>query len=77
MVFGAGLPAIFALGVSMWAKGTDDLAPDGALLHKGNRMALAAACTAFAVVLVAVMLGIGWITQKSLNHYFGISVFGT
>ena len=29
LVFGAGLPALFAVGVSLWARGTDDVIGDG------------------------------------------------
>lgn len=76
LVFGAALPAIFALGVRMWAVGTDDVAPDGTVT-RGKPLALAGSWIAFAVVGLAVLLGILWITQKSLHHYFGITVFGS
>ncbi|MGV1007826.1 MAG: hypothetical protein ACOYBY_04355 [Dermatophilaceae bacterium] len=77
LVFGAAVPALFAVGVSWWAKGTDDVAADGAIVHKGNPAALAASWLAFAVVIGAVLLGILWITQKSLHHYFGFPMFGS
>ena len=76
LVFGAGLPALFAVGVSLWHKGSDDIAADGTI-RAGNRLALAGAWAAFAVVVAAVIVGILWITQKSLNHYFGITIFGS
>ena len=76
LVFGAGLPALFAVGVSLWHNGSDDIAGDGSI-RAGNRLALAGASVPFAVVIAAVGIGILWITQKSLNHYFGITVFGS
>ena len=39
-------------------------------------MALAGAVLCFAIVLAAVVIGVLWITRKSLDHYLGISVFG-
>lgn len=76
LAFGAGLPAVFALGISMYAKGTDDVQADGTV-RKGNPIAFAGSWLAFAFVGFAVLFGILWITQKSLHHYFGISVFGS
>lgn len=73
LAFGAGLPAVFALGIKLWSMGTPEPGADGAARrHPG---ALAAAGLCFLVVLAAVILGVLWITQKSLNHYLGISVF--
>lgn len=77
LVFGAGLPAMFALGVLLLTKGTDEVRTDGTISHSGNKVALASAWIAFAVVLASVLLGILWITQKSLQHYFGFSVFSS
>lgn len=76
LVFGAVLPAIFAVGVAFWARGSDDIGSDGTI-RKGNQLALAGSWVAFALVLAAVVFGILWITQKSLHHYFGISIFGS
>lgn len=71
-LFGAGLPALFALGLRLHAAGAGDV--DGST---ARRPALTAAGYAlFGVVIAAVLLGVLWITRNSLHHYLGISLFG-
>lgn len=75
LAFGAGLPAIFSLGILLWSKGSDEVEADGSV-RKGNPAALVGAGVSFLVVVAAIVLGVLWITQKSLHHYFGITIFG-
>lgn len=75
LVFGAGLPAIFAVGIRLQSAGEGDIRPDGTVARP-NPVAKVGAWIAFAIVIVAVAVGILWITQKSLNHYLGIDIFG-
>lgn len=74
LIFGAGLPAVFAIGVRFWSIGSPEPSADGQAA-KTNPAALAVSVLAFAVVAVAVVAGILWITQKSIDHYFGITIF--
>ncbi|GAB3583461.1 hypothetical protein [Calidifontibacter terrae] len=74
LIFGAGLPAIFAIGVRFWSIGSPEPTAGGQTV-RSNPAALAAAVVAFAIVAVAVVLGVLWITQKSIDHYFGITIF--
>lgn len=70
-IFGAGLPALFALGLRLHAAGAGDL--DGA----ERRPALTVlGYLLFAIVVAAVVAGVLWITRSSLHHYLGISLFG-
>ncbi|MFT3797062.1 hypothetical protein [Microbacterium sp.] len=74
-LFGAGLPALFAIGLRLQAVGSGDPGDDG--LSTGRRpAATAAAYLLFAIVVLAVVIGVLWITRNSLHHYFGISLFG-
>lgn len=73
LAFGAGLPAVFALGIKLWSVGAAE--PDANGVARRNPAALVAAGLCFLVVLAAVILGVLWITRSSLNHYLGISVF--
>lgn len=73
LVFGAGLPAVFALGIKLWSMGAPEPGADGTARRKPAALAAAGLC--FLMVLAAVVVGVLWITQKSLNHYLGISVF--
>ena len=71
-LFGAGLPALFALGLRLHAVGAGDV--DGV---DGRRPAFTVLGYAlFAIVLAAVVTGVLWITRSSLQHYLGISLFG-
>lgn len=68
LLFGAGLPAIFALGMRSLAFGRGD----------GGRAQLlgrAGAVTCFAVVLIAIIAGILLLTADFLSSSLGISVF--
>ncbi|MDO4919067.1 hypothetical protein [Kocuria sp.] len=74
LCFGAGLPALFTVGITLWSRATPQPRPDGTA-HR-SVPALVGAVLCFAVVAAAVVIGVLWITRKSLDHYLGISVFG-
>ncbi len=74
LVFGAGLPALFAVGVRMLADGRGKAGPDGTM-SRGNPVALGAAYVLFAAIAVVIFLGVLWITKSSLEHYLGLTVF--
>ncbi|MFC9763272.1 hypothetical protein [Rhodococcus jostii] len=73
LLFGAGLPAIFALGIRFLSLGVTTSA-DG---HGATRTpaALFAGLACFAVVLVAIVAGILFIMKDFLAHDFGIHIF--
>ncbi|MDQ0648673.1 hypothetical protein QFZ53_002869 [Microbacterium natoriense] len=70
-VFGAGLPALFALGLRLHAAGAGDL--DGVERRPAFTVL---GYVLFAIVVAAVVTGVLWITRSSLHHYLGISLFG-
>ncbi|BCK58771.1 hypothetical protein [Nocardia wallacei] len=72
LVFGAGLPAFFALGVRFQSRadGTVTLSP------ARRRAALAAAAVCFAVVLAAVVTGVLYVAKAFLAARLGIHLFG-
>lgn len=75
-LFGAGLPALFALGLRLRAAGAGELdAVDGAVARR-RPAATALGYLLFAIVIAAVVTGVLWITRTSLHHYLGISLFG-
>ncbi|MFT4230269.1 MAG: hypothetical protein QM602_08280 [Microbacterium sp.] len=78
-LFGAGLPALFALGLRLNAAGAGDAGAGAG--EAGADAARRPALTAlgyllFAIVIAAVVVGVLWITRSSLHHYLGISLFG-
>ncbi|MET0197488.1 hypothetical protein CH289_14710 [Rhodococcus sp. RS1C4] len=72
LLLGAGLPAIFALGLR--ALSTGDIAEDGTVRAR-PAAATAAGILCFAVVVVAIVAGILFIMKNFLDSTFGISVF--
>lgn len=80
LVLGAGLPALFALGMRLQSAGAGVLQENATVSdthrERGNPALVFAGRAVFAVVVVIVLLAVLWITRQSLNHYFGISIFG-
>ncbi|MBP1162566.1 hypothetical protein ABIC28_000097 [Rhodococcus sp. PvR044] len=73
LLLGAGLPAIFALGLRALDSGsTTDPA---AATTTRKPAAVIAAGTCFAVVVVAIITGILFVMQGFLSHTFGIEIF--
>ena len=52
---------------------TDDRSPAA---ERAGRVYLVLTVLSELLVLAAVVIGVLWITRKSLDHYLGISVFG-
>lgn len=74
LIFGAGLPLLFSLGIRMWDAGTGGEHADGTVTA-GKPAALYLACALFALVAAAIVVGVLYITQKSIDHYLGITLF--
>jgi len=74
LLFGAGLPALFALGMKLHAAGAG-VDEDGATARR-NPFAAAGAYALYAVVIAAVIAGVLFVTRQSLQHYFGLTLFG-
>jgi hypothetical protein len=74
LIFGAGLPLLFTWGLRLWDTGTEHEQDDGTLVT-GNLAARLTAYTVFALVLAAIVVGVLYITQKSIDHYLGIGLF--
>ena len=75
LVLGAGLPLIFALGVRFWSMETATATANGAPAER-NAIAQAIAYLCFAIVIVAVLLGILYIAKDFISHTFDVQLFG-
>ncbi|MCJ0903837.1 hypothetical protein [Rhodococcus sp. ARC_M6] len=73
LLLGAGLPAIFAFGLR--ALDSRSHSADGSTVEARSHLAIAAAVTCFAVVVIAIVTGILFIMQGFLSHTFGIELF--
>ena len=75
LVFGAGLPAIFALGVRLQSHAT---VGGPGVQHSGTRRraTTAGAMVCFAVVLAVIITGILFVAKAFLAARLGIHLFG-
>ncbi len=69
LILGAGLPILFALGVRFAVPHKD--AGDGSAPNK------VLAWIFFAIIIVALVVGILWIAQGRISTTFGVDLFGT
>lgn len=68
LLLGAGLPAIFALGIQAWTWGADGI--DTITEHKPHLIAKILAALCFGIVLVAIIIGIGIIVAHGFGWKF-------
>ena len=76
LVIGAGLPALFAVGVRLNAVGAGVTADgDGAVAHR-HPLVLALGWVIFAIVLLVAIIGVLYIARDFLAHQFGLYILG-
>ena len=75
LVVGAGLPALFAVGVRINAEGAG-VARHGDAVAQRNPLVLAVSWLIFAVVLVAVTVGVLFIARDFIGHHAGWYILG-
>ena len=70
LVLGAGLPTLFAFGVNAlaWGTGGEAEVHDTGVVLKPHMLGRVVAFTTFALVVVAVLLGIGYIVAHGLGY---------
>ncbi|WP_216894074.1 hypothetical protein [Nocardia alni] len=77
VILGAGLPLIYAIGVRFWSMETATVSADGTATAGGrNPIAQAVAYLCFAIVILAVVVGILYIAKDFISHSFDIQLFG-
>lgn len=69
LVLGAGLPALFAIGVRTYAAG------GGSDLHAPNPILKTAGLLLIAFVAAVILVAILWITRTTIHHHFGVDLF--
>lgn len=74
LVLGAGLPAIFAVGLRLYSAGVAGVGADG-VSHKGNPVLKFAGLLLFLFVSAVIVVAILWITRNTINHHFGFDLF--
>ena len=74
LILGAGLPALFAVGMRLVARGAGDAGADGTAAAP-NPVFKLLGYALFAFVAAVIVLGILWITRDTLNFHFGWKIF--
>jgi hypothetical protein len=75
LIIGAGLPALFSVGVRLNAEGVGVVSHDGAPAQK-NPMLNALSWVFFAVVFAAVIIGVLFIARDFIAHNTGLYILG-
>lgn len=77
LFFGAGLPALYALGMRMMA-GTTEYTADGRLveIEGPSGIAKAVGYIIFAIIVAAIVIGILWVAKDFIQHVTGFNLFG-
>ncbi|MET0703698.1 MAG: hypothetical protein ABWY93_28980 [Mycobacterium sp.] len=74
VIVGAGLPALFSLGVRLNAEGVGVVSHDGAT--KKNPALNAISWVIFALVLAAVIIGVLFVARDFIGHHTGMYILG-
>ncbi|MFK4791812.1 hypothetical protein [Microbacterium sp. ZW T5_56] len=74
LVFGAGLPALFAVGMRLQSAGSREVNDEAPGARRPSL--LVSGYAIFAIVVLVALAAVLWITRLSIYHYFGISLFG-
>jgi hypothetical protein len=72
LILGAGLPAVFAVGLVAFSKGSGGEAGDGAVVAP-NPALRALGLLLFALVAAVVVIAILYITKATIIHHFGFN----
>jgi len=75
LAVGAGLPALFALGVRLNAEGAG-VAQHGGTVVQRNVFLIALSWAIFALVLLAVIVGVLFIARDFIGHHTGMYLMG-
>jgi len=74
LVLGAGLPAVFAIGLRSYSTGVGGAEADGSV-DQPNPALRALGLLLFAVVGFVVFLALLWITRSTIIHHTGFDPF--
>jgi len=74
LVLGAGLPAIFSVGMLAYSHGAGGEEADH-LIHKPNPVLKYLGIVLFLLVAMVIVTAVAWITRATVMHHFGINLF--
>lgn len=74
LVLGAGLPAVFAIGLRLYAAGVGGVDADG-VTHTAHPVLKPLGILLFTFVAAVIVVAILWITRNTMIHHFGLDLF--
>ena len=74
LILGAGLPAIFSVGILAYSHGAGGEEADH-LIHKPNPPVKYLGILLFVIVAAVIITAVAWITRATIMHHFGIDLF--
>ena len=74
LILGAGLPAIFSIGMLAYSHGAGGEEADH-LIHKPNPALKYLGILLFVVVALVIVTAVAWITRSTIIHHFGVDLF--
>lgn len=74
LLLGAGLPAVFAVGLRAYATGAGGVDADGKE-HGADPILKIVGMLLFVFVAAVIVMAILWITRNTLIHHFGFDAF--
>lgn len=74
LILGAGLPAVFAVGLTAYSAGAGGADADGTT-HAPNAALKVVGLALFTFVAAVIVLAILWITRNTISHHFGVDLF--
>ena len=72
LILGAGLPAVFAIGLVAFSKGSGGIQTDGTTAAPNPALKVAGLLL-FTLVAAVVVITILWITKGTIQHHFGFN----
>ncbi|OAN32512.1 hypothetical protein [Mycolicibacterium iranicum] len=75
LLLGAGLPAVFALGLVAYSRGAGSDATDGGAAVAPNPAIKFLGVALFVFVGWVILTAVLWITRGTIIHHFGIDLF--
>ena len=72
LVLGAGLPAVFAIGLTAFSRGSGDMETDGATVAPNPALKFLGLLL-FALVAAVIVIAILYITKGTIKHHFGFN----
>ena len=75
LLLGAGLPALFAVGLVAYARGAGDDGSDGAPIVAPNPALKFLGIALFVFVGWAILTAVLWITRATIIHHTGVDLF--